>query len=148
MKELGMALFGASCILGFFAFVIYPDLEYTGGQSISSCTGECYVEYVKLHGTPAEIEQRKRALAEGDPFSNIRSLWAGCATCHGNNGGGGVGPALAGQTSDYIIEKLTIYRNGGEVGPQSALMWGQASMLSEDDIKTIGEFVQSGFPSK
>ena len=128
MKELGMALFGASCILGFFAFVIYPDLEYTGGQSISSCTGECYVEYVKLHGTPAEIEQRKRALAEGDPFSNIRSLWAGCAACHGNNGGGGVGPALAGQTSDYIIEKLTIYRNGGEVGPQSALMWGQASM--------------------
>ena len=148
MKELGMALFGASCILGFFAFVIYPDLEYTGGQSISSCTGECYVEYVKLHGTPAEIEQRKRALAEGDPFSNIRSLGAGCAACHGNNGGGGVGPALAGQTSDYIIEKLTIYRNGGEVGPQSALMWGQASMLSEDDIKTIGEFVQSGFPSK
>ena len=148
MKELGMALFGASCILGFFAFVIYPDLEYTGGQSISSCTGECYVEYVKLHGTPAEIEQRKRALAEGDPFSNIRSLWAGCAACHGNYGGGGVGPALAGQTSDYIIEKLTIYRNGGEVGPQSALMWGQASMLSEDDIKTIGEFVQSGFPSK
>ena len=148
MKELGMALLGASCILGFFAFVIYPDLEYTGGQSISSCTGECYVEYVKLHGTPAEIEQRKRALAEGDPFSNIRSLWAGCAACHGNNGGGGVGPALAGQTSDYIIDKLTIYRNGGDVGPQSALMWGQASMLSEDDIKTIGEFVQSGFPSK
>ena len=148
MKELGMALLGASCILGFFAFVIYPDLEYTGGQSISSCTGECYVEYVKLYGTPAEIEQRKRALAEGDPFSNIRSLWAGCAACHGNNGGGGVGPALAGQTSDYIIEKLTIYRNGGDVGPQSALMWGQASMLSEDDIKTIGEFVQSGFPSK
>ena len=92
------------------------------------------LEYVKLHGTPAEIEQRKRALAEGDPFSNIRSLWAGCAACHGNNGGGGVGPALAGQTSDYIIEKLTIYRNGGELGPQSALMWGQASMLSEDDI--------------
>ena len=148
MKELGMALLGALGIFGFFAFVIYPDLEYTGGRSISSCTGECYVEYVKLHGTPAEIEQRKRALAEGDPFSNIRSLWAGCAACHGNNGGGGVGPALAGQTSDYIIEKLTIYRNGGEVGPQSALMWGQASMLSEDDIKNIGEFVQSGFPSK
>lgn len=146
MKELGMALLGALGIFGFFALVIYPDLEYTGGRSVSSCTGECYVEYVKLYGTPAEIEQRKRALAEGDPFSSIRSLWAGCAACHGNDGGGGVGPALAGQTSDYIIEKLTIYRNGGDVGPQSALMWGQASMLSEDDIKTIGEFVQSGFP--
>ena len=148
MKELGMALFGASCILGFFAFVIYPDLEYTGGQSISSCTGECYVEYVKLYGTPAEIEQRKRALAEGDPFSSIRSLWAGCAACHGASGGGGVGPMLAGQSSNDIIEKLTIYKNGGQVGPQSALMWGQAGMLSEADIKTIGEFVQAGFPGK
>tara|TARA_B100001057_G_C22851673_1_gene951202 strand:+ start:2440 stop:2886 length:447 start_codon:yes stop_codon:yes gene_type:complete len=146
MKELGMALLGALGIFGFFALVIYPDLEYTGGTSVSSCTGECYAEYVRMYGTPAEIEQRKRALAEGDPFSSIRSLWAGCAACHGNDGGGGVGPALAGQTSNYIIDKLTIYRNGGDVGPQSALMWGQASMLSEDDIKTIGEFVQSGFP--
>ena len=146
MRELGMALLGAFGIFVFFAFVIYPDLEYTGGRSVSSCTGECYAEYVRIHGTPAEIEARKQALAQGDPFSSIRSLWAGCAACHGNDGGGGVGPSLAGQTSDYIIDKLTIYRNGGDVGPQSALMWGQASMLSEDDIKTIGEFVQSGFP--
>ena len=47
MKELGMALLGAFCIIGFFAFVIYPDLEYTGGKSVSSCTGECYEEYVR-----------------------------------------------------------------------------------------------------
>ncbi len=147
MKELGMAMLGALGIFGFFAFVIYPDLEYTGGKSISSCTGECYVEYVKQFGTPAEIEQRKRALAEGDPFSSIRSLWSGCAACHGADGGGGVGPMLAGQSSNDIIEKLTIYKNGGQIGAQSALMWGQASMLSEQDIKTIGEFVQSGFPS-
>jgi len=147
VKELGMAMLGALGIFGFFAFVIYPDLEYTGGKSISSCTGECYVEYVKQFGTPAEIEQRKRALAEGDPFSSIRSLWSGCAACHGADGGGGVGPMLAGQSSNDIIEKLTIYKNGGQIGAQSALMWGQASMLSEQDIKTIGEFVQSGFPS-
>ncbi len=146
MKELGMALLGALGIFGFFAFVIYPDLEYTGGRSISSCTGECYVEYVKLHGTPAEIEQRKRALAEGDPFSSIRSLWAGCAACHGANGGGGVGPMLAGQKSEDIIMKLTTYKNGGEIGSQSALMWGQAAMLSENDIETIGEFIKAGLP--
>ncbi len=146
MKELGMALMGTFAIAMFFGFKIYPDLEYTGGSSISSCTGECYVEYVKLYGTPAEIEQRKRALAEGDPFSSIRSLWAGCAACHGADGGGGIGPMLAGQSSDDIINKLTIYKNGGQIGAQSALMWGQASMLSEQDIKTIGEFVQAGLP--
>ena len=148
MKELGMALFGASCILGFFAFVIHPNLEYTGYSSIGSCTGECYEEYVALNGTPAEIEQRKRALAEGDPFSSIRSLWAGCAACHGNDGGGGVGPMLAGQTSDEIIMKLTTYKNGGEIGSQSALMWGQSAMLSEMDIETIGEYIQAGLPGE
>ena len=148
MKELGMALLGAGCIFGFFVFVVYPELEYTGYSSIGSCTGECYEEYVALNGTPAEIEQRKRALAEGDPFSGIRSLWAGCAACHGNDGGGGVGPMLAGQSSADIISKLTTYKNGGTVGSQSALMWGQASMLTEQDIETIGEFVQKGFPSE
>ena len=148
MKELGMALMGTFAIAIFFGFKIYPDLEYTGGSSISSCTGECYVEYVKQYGTPAEIEQKKRALAEGDPFSSIRSLWAGCAACHGQDGGGGIGPMLAGQSSDDIINKLTIYKNNGQIGAQSALMWGQAAMLSEQDIKTIGDFIEAGLPSK
>ena len=146
MKELGMALLGASCILGFFAFVIYPNLEYTGGKSISSCTGECYQEYVRIHGTPAEIEQRKRALAEGDAFSSIRGLWAGCAACHSNDGSGGLGPMLAGQSSNDIISKLTTYKNNGEIGSQSALMWGQAAMLTDKEIETIGEFIQAGLP--
>jgi cytochrome c553 len=147
MKELGMALMGTFAIAMFFGFKVYPDLEYTGYSSQGSCTGECYQEYVALNGTVVEIEQRKKALAEGDPFSSIRSLWAGCAACHGANGGGGVGPMLAGQSSNDIINKLTIYKDGGQIGAQSALMWGQASMLSEQDIKTIGEFVQAGFPS-
>ena len=147
MKELGMALMGTFAIAIFFGFKVYPDLEYTGYSSQGSCTGECYQEYVALNGTVVEIEQRKKALAEGDPFSSIRSLWAGCAACHGANGGGGVGPMLAGQSSNDIINKLTIYKDGGQIGAQSALMWGQASMLSEQDIKTIGEFVQAGFPS-
>ena len=148
MKELGMALFGAFAIFGFFGFKIYPDLEYSGYSSIGSCTGECYQEYVALNGTPAEIEKKKRALAEGDPFSSIRSLWAGCAACHGADGGGGIGPMLAGQSSDDIINKLTIYKNGGQIGAQSALMWGQASMLSEKDIETIGEFIEAGLPGE
>ena len=146
MKELGMALLGAFAILGFFAFVIYPNLEYTGGKSISSCTGECYQEYVRIHGTPAEIEQRKRALAEGDAFSSIRGLWAGGAAGHSNDGSGGLGPMLAGQSSNDIISKLTTYKNNGEIGSQSARMWGQAAMLTDKEIETIGEFIQAGLP--
>ena len=143
-----MALLGTFAIALFFGFKIYPDLEYTGGTGGHSCTGVCYANYVEQFGTPAEIEQRKRALAEGDPFSSIRSLWAGCAACHGADGGGGIGPMLAGQSSEDIISKLTIYKNNGQIGSQSALMWGQAAMLSEKDIETIGEFIQAGLPGE
>ena len=121
----------------------YSSLDYKGYDSAHSCTGECYAEYVKIHGTPAEIEQRKKAAAEGDPFSSIRSLWAGCAACHGNEGQGmAVFPKLAGQDSEYIIDRLTTYKNRGEVGNMSSTMWSQAAMLSEQEIETIGKFIE------
>ena len=142
MKELGMTLFGVFIITTFFALKIYPDLEYSGYSSNSSCTGECYEEYVKLNGTVVEILQAKQAAAMDDPFSSVRGLWAGCAACHGQGGEGGIGPMLAGQSSDDIINKLTIYKNNGTIGPQSALMWGQAAMLSDRQIETISKFIE------
>ena len=123
-------------------YVTYDNLEYKGYPSTSSCTGECYEEYVRVNGTVVEIEQRKKELASADEFSSIRSLWAGCAACHGQNGGGGVGPMLAGQSATNIIDKLTTYKNNGTIGAQSALMWGQAAMLSETDIETLGKFIE------
>ena len=33
-------------------------------------------------------------------------------------------PKLAGQTADTIIMKLTTYKNNGQVGPMSQMMWG------------------------
>ena len=123
-------------------YVTYDNLEYKGYPSTSSCTGECYEEYVRVNGTVIEIEQRKKELASADEFSSIRSLWAGCAACHGQNGGGGVGPMLAGQSATNIIDKLTTYKNNGTIGAQSALMWGQAAMLSETDIETLGKFIE------
>ncbi len=121
----------------------YQNLEYKGYERIHGCTGECYAEYVKIHGTPAQIEARKKAAAEGDPFSSIRSLWAGCAACHGNEGQGmAVFPKLAGQDSEYIIDRLTTYKNRGEVGNMSSTMWSQAAMLSEQEIETLGKFIE------
>jgi cytochrome c553 len=95
MGELGKALLGTAVIALFFGFTIYPNLEYSGVSRVQACTDECYEEYVALNGTTVEIEQRKQALAATDAFSGIRSLWAGCAACHGADGGGGVGPMLA-----------------------------------------------------
>ena len=149
MKELGMTMLGVLAISTFFVAKVYPSLEYTGYSSSSSCTGQCYVDYVALNGTAPEIEQRKRAFANLDEFSDIRSLWGGCAACHGAEGQGmAVFPKLAGQNKDYIVGRLNAYKNRETVGNMSSTMWGQAAMLTSDQMDQIGKFIEAGLPSK
>ena len=149
MEELGMSLLGVLAIGIFFVAKVYPNLEYTGASSNTSCTGQCYVDYVALNGTPSEIEQRKQALANLDEFSDIRSLWAGCAACHGQAGEGmGPFPKLAGQSSAYIVDRLNTYKNKGQVGAMSSTMWAQAGMLTSEQMETIGKFIEAGLPGK
>ena len=143
MKELVMVLVGCFVFVGFFSTMIYPNLEYKGYPSTRTCTGECYEEYVRVHGTTVEILQAKQLADAGDPFSSIRGLWAGCAACHGQEGQGmAVFPKLAGQSQSYIVGRLNAYRNRETVGAMSSTMWGQAEMLSDSDIELLGEFIQ------
>ena len=143
MKELGMAILATTSIGIFCATMIYPNLEHTGGERNSACYGECYEEYVRVNGTTVEILLAKQELANADEFSSIRSLWSGCAACHGMEGQGmAVFPALAGKTQDYIVDRLNTYKNRGEVGAMSSTMWGQAGMLSDADINMLGKFIE------
>ena len=148
MRELGMSLLGCLVIATFFVTKVYPSLEYTGYSSNQSCTGECYREYVALNGTSVDQLRAQQALAAGDPFSDIRSLWSGCAACHGPDGGGGVGPKLAGQTADYISGRLISYKNREKIGMNSTMMWGQAAALSDRQIEQLSLFVELGFPDE
>ena len=98
---------------------------------------------LKKHGTVVEQLQAKKEAAMEDPFSSIRGLWAGCAACHGQDGQGiGAFPKLAGQSSDYISERLYAYKNRETIGNMSSTMWAQAGMLSDQDIKTLSEFIE------
>ena len=124
-------------------YVTYDNLEYKGYPRNSSCTGECYEEYVRINGTTVEQLRAKQAQAAEDPFSSIRSLWTGCAACHGQEGQGiAVFPKLSGQDAGYIAGRLRAYKNKEEVGPMSSTMWAQAGMLSDSDIDTIGKFIE------
>lgn len=156
MRELGLVLSGCVVFYVFFAFVIYPDIEYKGYPSNNSCYGECYEKYVAENGTVVEqIEEQKAiALAKAeagivDVFADIRGLWAGCAACHGMQGQGqGMFPKLAGQSSDYIAGRLNAYKNKEKIGSNSAMMWGQAAQLSDRQIEQISLFVKEGFPDE
>ena len=71
--------------------------------------------------------------------------YVACGACHGAQGGGGVGPALAGASVEYIVGRLNAYKAGEKVGSQSNLMWGQAAMLSEEDISDLAEYIAKEF---
>ena len=121
----------------------YQNLEYKGYKRVQNCTGECYEEYVRIHGSVVEQLQAKREEAAADPFSSIRGLWAGCAACHGQDGQGmGAFPKLAGSNAEYISQRLYAYKNRETIGNMSSTMWAQAGMLSDNDIETLSKFIE------
>ena len=71
-----MSAFGFPAIISVAMFGIitmaYNNLEYKGYPSISSCTGECYEEYLKREGTLAEQLAKKQEAAAEDPYFAIR----------------------------------------------------------------------------
>jgi cytochrome c553 len=109
--------------------------------------------------TPPKMEQRQTvdytlfkprvAIAgEAVEVAEVAALpgeakYAGCIACHGMKGEGSVGPALQGQTADYIKQRLVAYKNGERVGRQSAMMWSQAGLLSDIDIEQLSEYIES-----
>ena len=137
-------------IVGFMVGTIsyfHNTLEYKNVSAPHSCYGECYQEYIKTHGTLAEQMAKQAEAAAADEFSSIRGLWAGCAGCHGQEGQGmGIFPSLAGQSKEYIVDRLYAYQNRETVGNMSSTMWAQAGLLSDSDIDTIGEFIEAGLP--
>ena len=121
----------------------HSELEVKGYPRAQACTGECYVKYVEENGSVVDQLMAKREEAALDPYSSIRGLWAGCAACHGSEGQGmGVFPRLSGQTADYIQGRLVSYKNRETIGNMSSTMWAQAGMLSDQDIETLGKFIE------
>ena len=60
-----------------------------------------------------------------------------CSGCHGATAQGIVGPKLTGQTAEELTAKMNTYRNRGNVGPRSAMMWGVASQLGDGDVEVL-----------
>ncbi len=66
-----------------------------------------------------------------------------CADCHGADGNGPLDPSypkLGGQYADYLAHALKAYRAGDR---QHALMTGQATGLSDQDISDLAAYFAS-----
>lgn len=87
------------------------------------------------------------AQAQDGDASAGESLYAqSCAQCHGPEGKGMASfPSLAGRDAEYIKSRLTTYRAGEKVGPNSGLMIPNASKLSDSDIDNLAAYISSSF---
>jgi len=82
-------------------------------------------------------------VAQETDFSSIETNWRVCATCHGNNGEGKPGfPSLNKLTSEYVIEALSDYRDSVYRGDQSAIMFGMAAALTDEQIELLGKYAE------
>ena len=80
------------------------------------------------------------ACGGGDSTSGADIYRENCATCHGADGQGGVGPTLAGQVADKypdIADEISVVTNGRNLMPA----WG--SRLSEDEIRSVVTYTRT-----
>ena len=73
-------------------------------------------------------------------------LYKKCAGCHGALGGKkalGKSKMINELSKDALVTSLNGYKNGSYGGSMKALMKGQVSNLSEDDIETLSTYIAS-----
>jgi len=85
---------------------------------------------------------RGKALAERGDWS-VQS--PPCASCHGprGTGVGSLTPPLVGQSQDYLLEQLMLFRNGQRKSDTIGLMNGIAGRLSIDDLRAAAAYYGS-----
>jgi cytochrome c len=82
------------------------------------------------------------AAADGKSLFNAK----GCPACHGPTGSKTLQPSypkLAGQNADYLVAQLKAFKAQERKSAQSALMWGMAAQLSDDDMAAISKYLQT-----
>ncbi len=87
----------------------------------------------------AQGEPRTGRPASGARIERGREAAAVCAACHGQNGVSmnPEWPSLAGQHESYLLHSLRQYKSGER---QNAIMAGQVTMLSDDELRDLAAF--------
>jgi|TARA_R100000900_G_scaffold133797_1_gene110719 cytochrome c553 len=82
-------------------------------------------------------------VSAGDAVLGEAKFMQNCKQCHGPAGMGMASyPKVSGNDIDYTIDKLKTYRDGIEVGPNSALMIMMARPLSDIDIHNLAAYLK------
>jgi len=59
-----------------------------------------------------------------------------CASCHGVNGGGGIGPKIIGDSYEKVSTELTAFKTGEK---KNYVMYGLLQNLSDEELDTLAK---------
>lgn len=116
--------------------------------------GERYREHWEAHLSIASLDEIRAEPALMDVVTaSAPQLWGdNCAICHGQTGRGGPGfPNLVddawlwGSSEDAVMETIRVGINAGHPDTRMSemLAFGDLGLLSRDQIRTVGSYVQS-----
>ena len=94
-----------------------------------------------VHAGAATVDHGRTLFLDGDYRTGLLS----CSQCHGRTGlgVGDFSPRLAGQSADYVAEKLQQWQSGDPRDPKGIFMRAEASHLTQSDIAALAAFVSS-----
>lgn len=112
-------------------------------ESASEASAEADGSATNEEATADEESAAATSVPAGDVEAG-KGRYAACASCHGQAGQGmGIFPKVAGQSAEYIADRLKQYRAGEQVGPNTALMMPQAMSLSDESIADLAAYISS-----
>lgn len=84
------------------------------------------------------------AALTGDPAAGEKLYRRNCRACHGAKAKGASSfPKLVGHPAEYLVDKVTRYRSGEKIGPNTPLMAQRVKKLSDQDIANVAAFIVS-----
>ena len=94
-----------------------------------------------IHTRATALDRGRTLFLDGDYRTGLLS----CSQCHGITGLGvsDFSPRLAGQSADYVAQKLEQWQSGDLRDPKGIFMRAEASHLTQSDIAALAAFVSS-----
>lgn len=121
-----------------------PKAEVKPVQKVEAKPKPKVKEEQKSEPKPTAVASIPKTVAP-TPLKTGKELYAKCAACHGADGGTkalGKSEVIKGWDAAKVAEALKGYKAGSRnIHGMGAIMKGQASTLSDDDIKIVSDYI-------
>ena len=159
-----IALVATLLALGAFWYMAKLDKEANRFENIAKLIEKTKMEKVKVANTIQPIEQttttqevvKPKKKEEDEATKKLKALQerAGnimafkvsplyktkCASCHGVNGEGIIGPKLVGKSEEEIYKALTDFKSGKR---KNYVMYGLLSKMDDDQLKALSKEIST-----